>query len=75
MTVLGRSLIFQPMLLVCTYSDTIITLQKKKIDTTDFPSKFAHIKVDSTSKDNWHGIKTEHAKRNKMRKDRLKCKA
>ena len=47
MTVLGRSLI-----LACTYNNgTIITLQKK-IDGTDFPSKFSHKKVDSTSKHN-----------------------
>ena len=36
MTVLGRGLIFQPVLLACTYNiDTIITIQKK-IDTIDF---------------------------------------
>ena len=69
--VLGRGLIFQPVLLACTYNNTIITLQKE-IDITDFPSKFTHTKADSTSKDDLHGIKTEHAKRNKMTKDRLK---
>ena len=32
MTVLGRGLIFQPVLLACTHNyDTIITLQKKSI--------------------------------------------
>ena len=44
MTVLGRSLIFQPVLLACTYNNkTILTLQKK-IDSTEFPSKFTHKK-------------------------------
>ena len=39
-TALGHGLVFQPFLLVCTYkNDTIITLQKR-IDITDFPSKF-----------------------------------
>ena len=39
MTVLGRGLIFQPVLLACTYNnDTIITLQKK-IDITDFSTE------------------------------------
>ena len=34
-TVLGRGLIFQRVLLACTYNnDTLITLQKKKIDIT-----------------------------------------
>ena len=47
----------------------------EKIDITDFPSKFTHKKVDSTSKHNWQGIKTEHTKHYKMTKDRLKWKA
>ena len=40
MTILSRGPIFQPVPLVCTYHNgTVIQLQKK-IDSTDFPSKF-----------------------------------
>ena len=73
--VLGHGLIIQPVLLACTYdNDTIIAL-KKKIDIVDFPSKFIHEEVDSTSKHNWHGIKIEIVKHYKLTKDRLKWKA
>ena len=74
MMILGHGLFFQPVFLACTYNGTIIALQKKS-DITDFPPKFTHKKVNSASKDSWHGIKIQHAKRNKMTKYRLKWKA
>ena len=51
MTALGRGLIFQPVLLACTYNnDTIITLQKK-IDITDFHHSLHTQKVDREGAD------------------------
>ena len=49
MTVLGRGLVFQPVLVthICTYnSNNIITLQN--IDFTDFPSKKKNLHTDPT---------------------------
>ena len=61
MMVQDRGLIIQPVLLAYTHNnDTMITSQKT-IDITDFPSKFTHTKVDSTSKDNWPSIQIEPA--------------
>ena len=66
MTVLGRGLIFQPVLLACTYTnDTIITLQGINSTLQIFHQSL------HTQKSG-HGIKTEHAKRYKMTKVRSK---
>ena len=57
MTDLGRDLIFQPILLACTYNnDTVMPVQfkkkKKKIDVTDFNQSLHTQKVDSASRGN-----------------------
>ena len=68
MTVLGRGLIFQPVLLACRYNNDEIhnnTIEKKSTLLIHI-KVYTHKKVESTSKGNWHGIRIEQAKRNKM---------